>query len=271
MKSRDLIKEIWDINKHGDKLEKEFADFINNYLSYYKKIWELYIGNNGTEDKAKIAEIPNFSTDENDYPKRIKFSEFHYTCLESIVCMQAIVIKSKEYSVETMDKYINILNDYIAYGAHIGRLRDNLKMLWALLLDIDMNDKRSNKNPVFDKIQDLKKYFEQRCIIVHGKKIPFSISENNKLLGIKSTILKKETFNSNWLWNDMTNTDIVDLGNYFEETFNDIVKIANDIILKEIYEKIKSSIMNDKEMEEPIERNNDNFDTPISGSISPII
>jgi len=237
----------WNIKIHGDKLEIEFADFIESKMSYYKQIWELYIGNNGADNEAKIAEIPGLP--ENEREKRIKFSEFHYTCLESIVCMNAIVEKSKEYSVENISKYINILNDYIAYGAHIGRLRDNLKMLWALLLNIDMDDSSSNNRPVFDKIRDLSYYWKQRCIIVHRKKLPFSISANNKLLSVTTIKLNNATFNnSNWLWKDMTNTDIEDVNNYFEETFKDIVKITNDTILKEMHNVI-SNLMNGRKME----------------------
>lgn len=266
----------WNIKIHGDKLEMEFADFISSEMSYYKQVWELYIGNNGTENEAKIADIPGLT--ENEAKKRIKFSEFHYTCLESIVCMNAIVEKSKEYSVESISKYINILNDYIAYGAHIGRLRDNLKMLWALLLNYDLsrivpfyNLSNSEKRTMKNKLSSFEDYYEKRCIVVHGKKLPFSISENNKFLSVKAIKLNNSTFNANWLWNDMTNTDIADVSSYFEETFKDIVKIANDTILKEIHDEIKNTIMTGKQMERPIERNIDNYDTQISGSLNPII
>jgi len=261
----------WNLKIHGDKLEIEFSELITADLSYYKKIWELYIGNNGTINKAQIAEIQGISVFEND--KRIKFSEFHYTCLESIICMKAIVVKSKNYIVGSMIEYISILNDYIAYGAHIGRLRDNLKMLWAVLLNYDLNRivpynnlNSADKATLKSKILSFEDYYIKRCIIVHGKKLPFSISENNKMLSLKSIKLNYSTINSNFLWNDLTNTDLEDIKCFFNETYKNILYITNNEILKNVYNEL-NNFMIGKQLDKPIERNI--LETPISGSFNP--
>jgi len=208
----------WDISKHGDDLEKANTNLFKKFSSYVD-IWSLYIGNNGY---CQIANIPNIKK-EHDFARK-KFAERLYTCFESIICMQSIV---EEYSIpknyEIISPIILTYNDFIAFLAHAGRVRD---MLLKLAAPYQLNKE----------IESIKEIWKQRCIAVHGKKIPFYVSDIIFKTGIGSQNVSQK---QNYTWSEIKYKDLTDIGLYFKDTFDTLLDKSN-LILGLIFAKIEN-------------------------------
>lgn len=149
-----------DVTIHGDRLEREFGDIINNHLPAYNKIWSLYIGNDGQSKMPVFTHLPA-----EEARRRQIFSQYHYSCFESIVSLKVICEKVKVFKINNdIHDYIQVNNDFVAFQAHAGRIRDCMKKIGE-----SMN--------VGDLATGLEEYYQQRNNVLHGCKIPFSIIE----------------------------------------------------------------------------------------------
>lgn len=210
---------MFEIDKHGDKLEQKYANFIIEQLSGYNKIWSNFIGNDGTSHMPEINELGD-----DEKKKRVMFSQYHYTCLESLVCLYGInenrenICQVNLSNADGIFKYVNLMNAYIAFHAHAGRIRDLIDKMGLLYKLPNLGAK-------------LNEYYKRRNNVLHTSKAPIGFME-----GIVS-ILTPEGESpdpTKWyddkLWSDHSNTSIEFINEYFEETFQEIVTITNNCL-----------------------------------------
>lgn len=174
----------YNVSNHGDILEVESSEFIRSYIPYYELVWQTYIGNKGNATKA---DIPGYPFDE----KRQKFSELTYTVLESSYMLYKIIesgIFQKE--VNSFQTYFEFNNSFISFFAHLGRCNDNL-LNAATALEI-------TKGEIENIAESLRKIYVARNIIIHGKKIPFSVDE----MGLIKIPIISTTDEKSSGWND---------------------------------------------------------------------
>lgn len=219
----------WKIKEHGDILEKEYSDFILSSLLSYSKIWELYVGNNG---KAYLPEIKNMSNEENE--RRIEFSEYHYTCLESAILLD--IISKSDLRIDSIKDYLNVLKDLMAFYAHCGRIRDCLIKICNLFL---------SKNETESITKGLEEYYQQRNNVLHGKKMPYSINEG---LFLTPRIKGEEEENNNsWSsskkWDDFDKNDLVFIDYFLKETAQEVFEKTNQILYN-LFEVVKNFMDN---------------------------
>jgi len=161
----------WDISIHGDITERENSEFIGQNLPFYSRVWELYIGNNGTNN---LAEIKSISDSEN--LKRKKVALYLYTCFESIILIKYII--TKIVKINTLDDYLNNLNNHLAFQANMGRIRDNAKKL------DDVIEIKRDTETIF------KSFWMHRNTTLHEIKLPYSIFDNEFLISLPDNFNK---------------------------------------------------------------------------------
>lgn len=217
-----------DVTKHGDRLEREFGDIINTSLGAYKTIWSLYIGNDG---QSRMYSVPSLEEKENK--KRKKFAQDHYSCFESIVGLKVLCDKVKSCKVSNMHDYVHINNDFMAFQAHAGRIRDTLKRCGELLGDNNLANK-------------LNEYYQQRNNVLHGCKVPFSIVEGAICIPrIKGAEEDSTKWNDTMTWDDVDQNNIEFLDDFMNETYREIVYEVNTALsrlistVKTLTEKLK--------------------------------
>lgn len=225
---------MFQIDKHGDILEKTYADLIHERLAGYEKIWASFIGNDSTRRMPEVPEL-------DDAEQRIRglFSQYHYTCLESIICMKELVNKVKSYSIHTLDSkdklldYIQLMSDYMAFHAHAGRIRDLVIKMGALYRIGDLGNA-------------LNEYFQRRNIVLHESKAPIEFIEG--VVSILVPVGEKEE-RTEWhrekLWTEDTNTSIEFIPDYLDDTLNEILTILNNI-LEKLYSRTIAQIVKDR-------------------------
>lgn len=163
------------IQEHGDILEKNATKLISTRFPFYEKVWQIYIGNKGNESMASIPNYPNET-------RRKDFAENSYTVLESAFIIEQILqTRIFEDPVKTFDRYIEFNKAFITVFALLGRMRDTaVKASYSLKYN----------NGEF--ITSLRKFYEARSIIIHGKKVPLRFDEIGLL---KIPILKTSFIN----------------------------------------------------------------------------
>lgn len=227
----------WNIAIHGDLLEQVFSDFIIQRLPNYEQIWKMFIGNKKFSTNNQIsdlADIYNFPI--NLQEARRDFAEKHYSCLESIICLKIIVEKVKSEKLinyDNTDKYLEHINLFMAYNAHIGRITDLVENL------------AENKLLKVKLSRNFNEYYQRRNVILHGKKIPviFDINKTDSVSiprpkGEKEDP-KKWNDTNNWI--DLEDQEFTTVEDYLIETFNSIVTNFN-ALLGNIYSELKTSL-----------------------------
>jgi hypothetical protein len=156
---------MYNVNDHGDLLEKEATEFIRTKFPYYESVWQTYIGNVGN---ATIAPLPNYP----NTAKRISFSEHSYTVLESCYMIQLILdTHIFEAEIKNFKTYFDFNKSLICFFACLGRIRDTV-IKAAEDLGMNTNNLQSS----------LKEYYEARNIIIHGKRIPIVLDEHGMVM-----------------------------------------------------------------------------------------
>ena len=99
----------YNVQDHGDFLEKEATRLIRNDFPYYEKVWSVYIGNRGNDSIATLPQYP-------DETKRKHFSENSYTVLESFFMIHHI-LESKifEQGITKFADYIEFNKAFITF------------------------------------------------------------------------------------------------------------------------------------------------------------
>lgn len=221
-----------DVTIHGDRLEREFGDIINNHLPAYNKIWSLYIGNDGQSKMPVFTHLPA-----EEARKRQIFSQYHYSCFESIVSLKVICEKVKDFKIKNdISDYIQVNNDFMAFQAPTGRIIDCLEKVGASMGMPDL-------------AKDLIDYYKQRNNILHGCKIPFSIIEGYLAIPqIKGTGEDAMKWNDKMSWDDVNQNDFDFLEDYMNVGYMRIVPEVNSALsrlitnVSDLVEKLKIKI-----------------------------
>jgi len=201
----------------GDYLEFHNIDFIRQNLSWYEPIWGAYIGHDG---KGSMIQVKGLSS--ADSSKRVNFSEYLYTCLESIICMNFISSKPLEVDLGKPEEYLEMLNQFMAFKAHAGRLHDNAEKLLYLFLPLGRTE------ALMTRLNDI---YQTRNTILHGKKMPYRIEESLVLIPeIQGEQESNSSWNSKMTWSEIKSEDLVFLTDYVSKTLLEICKTFNDIL-----------------------------------------
>lgn len=217
------------IQNHGDILEKEAGQLISTKFPYYELVWQIYIGNKGTNS---MAEMPNYP----DQTKRKHFAENSYTVLESVFIIDHI-LKSKVFhnSLTNFDEYIEFNKAFITVFALLGRMHDTV---------IKASDTLKYDNSDFK--ESIHKFYEARSIVMHGKKVPLIFDDIGfaKIPFLKTKIIDGIAWDDKRsLWSEVNNMDteyVIDKLNSF---FEDLLALVNNeyaVFYNYIIEELKS-------------------------------
>lgn len=244
------------IQEHGDGLEKEAFSFIEQKFQNYELVWKIFIGNDGN---AKIASLPNYNQ-----KNRADFAENSYTVLESFFISYKI-LESNVFTneIKTFDQYIDFCKSYITFFAYIGRIHDTVKKASTIL---------KYDNAKF--LHKIHKFYENRNVIIHGKKIPLIV---DNLGSIKTPIIfTSESKGVAWNdtghnWDDIKHMKTDYISDNTKEIFNKLLEIVNceyavfkDLIHKDL-KKLNTCLVFEYD-ENIILKNKNILITSISGS-----
>jgi len=211
-----------DISKHGDILEQTYYQVIQTKLPAYEEIWKRYIGNDG---QAKLIDIDVLTDDEKN--NRIKFSQYHYSAFESIICIKELIDEANKTKITDIQSYLKINNMFLAFQAHCGRIRDCVKRMGELFGDKYL-------------YQKLDEYYEQRNEALHGCKIPFMVIEGFiAIMPIKGKTEDNSKWNNKKSWQDVNTNDFNFLSDYMNKIYEEICSILNSC-LYQLLEPIES-------------------------------
>lgn len=242
----------------GDYLEVNFKDTIRQLIPHYETIWSKYIGHDG---KGKMINVNELSKDENTI--REKFAEHFYTCMESIICMHYISDESTSTNKDNPNEYLNLLNSFMAFQAHAGRVRDNSSKLLSLHFTHD------RVNELIHQLEDI---YQQRNQVLHGKKLPVKIVDS--LVLIASPMGKEdrpEKWNTDMNWSEFDETNFTFISEFLKTTVTDISNSYNNLVgnlITPILEIVKEKKINidDNGNESIVQNNLLGVQGPISGS-----
>lgn len=210
-----FIELEWEISKHGDLLEREHSQFIAEKMEAYGEVWQVFIGNQGGAQMAKLLNVSNSLS-----ALRIQFSELNYTIFESIVCMKRIYDRHKAVvEVHKLDDSIDLLNDFIAFMAHAGRARDNAMNICQLLF---------GKNETVS--TQLVEWYEQRNSVLHGKKLPFSIEDGLYKIARPKGAEQRNDYYNNQTWTEVNNLTFEFTTDFIVQNFEDMTCAINKIM-----------------------------------------
>ena len=134
------------IKEHGDQLEREYADFLQEHFKTYEATWKLYIGNKRDNTKSNIAGYPP----ERD-EKRQQFSENTYTILQSLILIYRLINKdvfSKNSTLSIIEK-LDLQDNLMLFFTHLGRIRDNVVEATKCLINPNVNKVESQLEDFF--------------------------------------------------------------------------------------------------------------------------
>ncbi len=246
--------------EQGDYLEVNFKDTIRQLIPNYETIWGSYIGHDGN---GRMIHVDGLTNDENT--KREKFAEHFYTCMESIICMNSISDECTTTNLANPPEYLNLLNSFMAFQAHAGRVRDNAIKLLTLFYTND------RVNELMSQLEDL---YQQRNQVLHGKKLPVRIEDS--LVLIASPMGKEdrpEKWNSDMNWSEFDESNFKFIKEFLESTVTEISNAYNNLVGNLITPilnlvKEKGIKLNQSATMSPTPKRLSGFQGPISGSTS---
>lgn len=149
------------IRFQGDPLERHFSERILHTIPMYATIWTTYIGNDGGAHS-----LPMLKTSRVIEQNRSKFWESAYTLFESLsLCWKLEEEFNQREKIKNFEDYMCNLNAWIAFYAHLGRIFDMAQDISFLL---------NEKVPT----SPIKEFFDRRCIVLHGPKVPMKWLDN---------------------------------------------------------------------------------------------
>ena len=185
----------WQLKIHGDDLEKKYSEEIISKVYAYDLIWSNFIGNNGLN---QLVSLRNFPVQKNDYRKR--FSEHHYTIIQSIICLRLIKEDIILFNASQSDAVLRIQNHILSFYGHMGRIFDNLLQLVyyygriadKITKELDLDEMVHDNRFVRPMVKEIEEFYYQRHIVLHGKQVPIG---SDKIGNIIFPILKTEKNN----------------------------------------------------------------------------
>jgi hypothetical protein len=238
----------WTLTDHGDFLEKRYAQFIEERLPSYSLTWRSFIGNDGTAQMAKMC-IKSIGGS-TSMPKEAEFlrkqlSQHHYTILESLILLDHIIQKNFQVN-GNFDDYLDLQNDFLAFHANSGRVRDNMNAILSLYcLDRDSKDKKVGDKKLNTSatkwIQGLEDYYQQRNTVLHGKKLPFgSLLGDFLIVEPQGDEANPSSWSSKYNWDDIDEAQLVDCKEYLTETFDGLIAKVNQLLFN-VYDVLKET------------------------------
>jgi hypothetical protein len=235
---------------NGDLLERLNYNLIHNRIPNYELIWDKFVSVNFilNADNEKLKKL---------------ISEYNYTCLESLICMN--IIGEKDYTnifavkdsseltdSQMLSNYISFINDFFIFEAHLGRIYETMKRTWELLK--------------MKEDDNLKEFYCHRHNVLHSHKLPLQF--HNKFIAIPE--LQAQGSENGWsdkgkfAWEDFLsdNNYVQALNDYFDDTIDRLVNVLN-VSFSAIMSKLKGLIVDWKVKD--IQIVNPHFD-PFSGT-----
>jgi len=204
------------LKKYGDNIEREFCDFISQYLPNYIFIWESFIGNDGNCNPLPLLNATEEVKNTRDFVNQVL-----YTSLISVLCMKLIADKSK---IETTDgkKSLDMISEVITFHAHCGRTYNSIEKLFDTLKIRDLSA-----------VTTMKQYWETRCTVIHEYQFPY-LWEGAAFL-INTEYEKK----SKWCETNLDDLDYVD--DYYSkfEGFVPLVNQSYSVFYSHLYNYLK--------------------------------
>jgi hypothetical protein len=212
---------------HGDAIEQDGASFIEWQFPNYEKVWQTYIGNCGN---ATMAPLPGYPDD----TKRTSFAEHSYSLYESCFMIQRL-LKSQVFlqPFQTIDEYVHFVQSLYLFFFFIGRIRD-----MTIKASSDLGHDTSTLNAA------LKKFYEARSIIIHGKKIPVHVDDIGllKMPMLQTIDIKGHAWNDKaHLWADATDMQDGYVSDTCEAYFSELMGLVNNEYGK-FYKTIKEEL-----------------------------
>lgn len=178
------------IRDFGDILESHFAERIANKIPAYAGIWAEYIGNDGAAHALPMQGASNEALD-----ARQEHWQCIYTLFESLAfCWDIEQQLTYTKAIEHPEGYIRYLNLWMAFYAHLGRIRDMVK-------DIALNGKLNRP----DLLKHFEEYWKERHIVLHGPKVPLRCVNN--VVGVPALGEGVRKWNDDMLWEKLGPAD----------------------------------------------------------------
>jgi len=225
MKQTDTLP-AWDLKNHGDMLEYIAYGFIHEKLQPYELTWATYIGHDGRGNPAPLVQA-NGEVLKESHPlsrQRLKFSQYHYTVLESLFSLQRLKLSpSRPYLHDTSylsgdDYFLEVNDSIVLFHAQLGSLRDALcKSAECLKLTHDT--------------KELDELWLPRCIVLHGPRIPI-IRRDIFMQDVDAFIIEPSYESGKWedkesSWSHFTKAkDYIPLTDYFTSKTELAIKLA---------------------------------------------
>jgi hypothetical protein len=231
---------------HDDLLEKHDCDFIGSNFPDYEEVWKRFIGHRGD---GRMAEMQNITKQLNE--KRVKFALHHYIVFESLVLMHEIVDDHLlSYPVNNIPEFYKILNLIVAFQAHAGRVKDNMKACLKSILCASKWNRYEKKFAGF---------YTNRNTFLHGRKVPFMLDKDSIF---RTTVTNNHSKRRNGTkqdanWESIPLTSMSLIHNQVSDDFVNSGKIVNEFLdeLNNLVGKIISNnnleIFNSKEKAYP--------------------
>lgn len=201
------------IYHHGDYLESYHADKILSRLGGYALFWATYIGN---DKESNYLPMPG-STPEV-LQARIRIWEHLYTLFESIaLCWRLEERLSALTPVATHSDYSDVLNDWVAFYAHLGRVHD-------------MAEKVASEFAGENLFIPFDSFYEKRHTVLHYPKVPMRWVEN--VLAAPRIGDKPGEWSQKMRWADLKPKDLQFLSDIVTSTLRDLEKVTNAFLFK---------------------------------------
>jgi hypothetical protein len=199
------------LSAQGDKLERDSFQFINANIPAYMKIWEAYIGNDGS---GCILRARNLTADQDK--QRVAFSEHHYTVLKDLLQLNNLKEKYKDLKYNDSD-YLSYDLDIVAVLALTGNVIDNVERLLELL--------KVGKRRSAVILASLRGFLEERHAVLHGRKL--ALRENSGRIQISRTKNTLVPFQSDKEWAQLSSKDFLDFYDYLDKSLGDLCRLVN--------------------------------------------
>jgi len=160
---------------HGDLMKRENAELIASRLPNYAEIWSRFIGNDGY-----CRRMPLVGATEAQENQQRELGELVYTGLESALCINRL---REKYSGGhtfpkplTEDVYLDVINDHFVAYSHVGRIRDVLNKAASAVKPVLYDAEKTTMKAWGNRFEGL---YDERCIVVHCRKVPWSFIEDS--------------------------------------------------------------------------------------------
>lgn len=141
--------------------------------------------------------------------------------------MKAIVEKGAK------GEYLDVLNDFIAFHANAGRIRDNIINIY---LQFGLASKKILKGGVEriecsdEHVEKMKTIFDARNIVLHGSKIPVAFKKGFPQVAIPIGKSNKSRYAKNQPWEEMNSEGWDFMAHYLKQSYLEVLNGLNSCL-----------------------------------------